>query len=163
MAMKTAVRVLTKCCYGVTGAGFLVAGAAVLLFKTGLLPDSVRDIIMDFGEGNLNTLHVAQELGSLLVFAGLITFWFLRHYEQSRPFHWAMTLFWGLIALVHWFDVRGPIDSVTGPLVNSVPFAVFVTVGLLRTATEGSRSVNEQQGEGGGMLEYAKSGSPARE
>ncbi len=68
----------------------------------------------------------------------LITFWFLRHYEQSRPFHWAMTAFWGLIALVHWVDVRGPFTSVLDPLVNSIPFFLFVVLGLLRMATEGA-------------------------
>jgi hypothetical protein len=78
-----------------------------------------------------------QEFGSLLVFVGLITFWFVRHYDRSWPFHWAMTLFWGLLALVHWFDVRGPVESVIGPAINTVPFGLFVLLGLLRLRSEG--------------------------
>src|SRR5262245_56291566 len=100
--MKT-TRVLAKTCYGVFGTLFLAAGASVLLVNTGLLPDALRDAVGEESRGDLHMLHVMQEFGSLLVFAGLITFWFLRHYAQSQPFHWAMTAFWGLLALVHWF------------------------------------------------------------
>jgi hypothetical protein len=78
-----------------------------------------------------------QEFGSLLVFAGLITFWFIRHYEHSRTFHWAMTAFWGLLALIHWIDVRGSWQSVVGPAINTIPLVLFVAVGLLRLRSEG--------------------------
>jgi hypothetical protein len=88
-------------------------------------------MILEIGHNDLNGLHIAQEFSSLLIFAGLITFWFLRHYEQSQGFHWAMTTFWGLFALVHWFDVRGPIESVKGPLINTAPFVLFLALGLV--------------------------------
>lgn len=52
-------------------------------------------------------LFLVAGFGALLVFVGLITLWFARHYESSRPFHWAMTASWALHALAHWFDVRG--------------------------------------------------------
>jgi hypothetical protein len=136
--METMTRVLARACYALFGAAFLVAGASVLLADTGLLP-ALRNALVEESRGDLNTLHILQEFGALLVFAGLVTFWFLWHYEQSRPFHWMLTAFWGLIALVHWFDVRGPIRSVAGPLVTTVPFLLFVAIGLLRTATEGGR------------------------
>jgi hypothetical protein len=109
----------------------------VLLFKTGLLPDALKDTVFRLSEENLNTLHIVQELGSLLVLAGLLTFWFLRHYEQSLFFHWAMTAFWALIALVHWFDVRGPAPLDVGLLVNTAPFVLFLSIGVLRAAAEG--------------------------
>ena len=60
--------------------------------------------------------------------------------RSQSAFHWAMTTGWGLFALIHWFDVRGPMRSVAGPAVNTVPFAAFVVVGLLRLRTEGRRS-----------------------
>jgi hypothetical protein len=118
--------------YALIGAVFLVAGVSVLLFKTGLLPEPVTDHISGAARGDLNALHLLQEFASLMVFAGLITFWFTWHYDQSSLFHWAMTVFWALFALAHWFDVRGPIESAVGPAINTVPFALFVLIGLLR-------------------------------
>jgi hypothetical protein len=129
-------RVLARSLYGLFGALYLVAGMSVLLLRTGLLPAPVRDLIMDIGQDTPNTLHIMQEFGTALIFVGLITFWFLRHYEQSRPFHWAMTAFWALFALVHWFDVRGPFRSAVGPAINTIPFALFLLVGLLRETSE---------------------------
>jgi hypothetical protein len=130
-------RVLTQSVYSLLGVLFLVAGGSVLLLGTGLLPDAMRDLIVSLARDNDNTLHIMQEFSALLVFVGLITFWFVRHYEASRPFHWAMTAFWGLIALVHWIDIRGPVSSMIGPAINSIPFAVFVLLGLLRWGWEG--------------------------
>src|SRR5262249_15955337 len=123
--------------YGLFGILYLVAGVSVLLYRTDLLPAAVRGLIDAISRDDLNTVHVMQEFGSFLIFAGLITFWFVRHYERSGPFHWAMTAFWGLFALIHWYDVRGPIASVTGPLVNTVPFALFAAVGLIRLRADG--------------------------
>src|SRR5262245_26966861 len=118
-------KVLAKTLYGVIGVLFLLAGGSVLLVGTGLLPEPMRRLIFDIGHGDGNSLHIMQELSSLLVFAGLITLWFVRHYEQSRPFHWAMTVFWGLIALVHWFDVRNGFEAGIGQVVITIPFALF--------------------------------------
>jgi hypothetical protein len=106
------------------------------LLKTGLLPEELRDRIVGLGHGDRETLHIMQEFSSLLVFAGLISLWFLRHYDQSWAFHWAMTAFWGLVALVHWFDVRGPVESVVGPAINSIPVILFVLLGVLRWRSE---------------------------
>jgi hypothetical protein len=132
-------RTLAKTVYGFAGAVYLLAGVSVLLLGTGLLPGPVRDLILDIADGNPNSLHILQEFGSLLVFTGLITFWFLWHYEESRPFHWAMTVFWGLFALVHWVDVRGSFQFGIGPLINTAPFGLFLLIGLLRLRSEGKR------------------------
>jgi hypothetical protein len=129
-------RALTQSIYGLLGVLFLVAGGSVLSLGTGLLPAALQDLIIRLSHENDNTLHIMQEFSSLLVFVGLITLWFTRHYEVSWPFHWAMTAFWGLIALVHWFDIRGPFPTVIGPAINSIPFALFVALGLLRWGTE---------------------------
>jgi hypothetical protein len=93
----------------------------------------VRSALLELAEGNLTVVHVSQELGSLLVFAGLITFWFARHYEQSLFFHWAMTAFWALFALIHWFDVHGPARLDVGVLITAIPFLLFFLVGLITT------------------------------
>jgi hypothetical protein len=130
-------RTLAQYLYALLGVVFLLAGVSVLLLGTGLLPAPVWELIHAIGQGNGNTLHIMQEFGSLLVFVGLIAFWFLRHYDQSRPFHWAMTLFWGLFALVHWVDVRGTMEVGVGQVINTIPFVLFLAVGLLRQRPEG--------------------------
>jgi hypothetical protein len=130
-------KVIANSLYWFFGTVFLLVGAAVLLLSTGLLPDPLENIIVGFAHGDSNTLHIIQELGSILIFAGLITFWFIRHYEQSMFYHWGMTTFWGLFALAHWFDVSGSFRSGTGQMINTAPFIVFLLVGLLSKWSEG--------------------------
>jgi hypothetical protein len=129
------IKALTKVLYGFSGVIFLLVGASVLLFSTGLLPAAVNRAVMSAARGDTNALHIVQEFGAFLVFIGLITIWFMRRYEQSRFFHWAMTAAFGLFALAHWFDVRGTFRSAVGPAVNSIPFALFLVVGLLRRSS----------------------------
>jgi hypothetical protein len=126
------IRVVANSLYGVVGTVFLIVGATVLLLTTGLLPAVLGGFIMKFGHDDPTTLHIIQELGSVLIFVGLITFWFIKHYEQSLAFHWAMTTFWMFFALAHWFDVRGSFHAGSGQLVNTIPFILFVLVGVLR-------------------------------
>jgi len=130
--MLNMAKILSIIVYVLLGTILLAVGTAVILFKTGLLPDAVQNAILSEAGSNLHTLHIVQEFGTLLVFAGLITFWFVRHNDQSQFFHWAMTVFLGLLALVHWIDVRGPNTSLTEPIPVTVPFVVFVVLGILR-------------------------------
>jgi hypothetical protein len=130
------IRVVTQSVYVLLGAIFLLGGTGVLLLGTGLLPTPVRDVILSVGEDHLNTLHLMQEYAALLVLVALLTFWFVKHYEMSRPFHWAATLFWGLIALVHWFDPRGRFHYGLSEAIDSVPFVLFLALGLLRERSE---------------------------
>jgi hypothetical protein len=131
------VRLLTRSLYALLGAIFLLAGTSVLLLGTGLLPAAVKDFILSVGENNRNTLHLMQEYATLLVLVALLTFWFVNHYEQSRAFHWAMTTFWGVIALVHWFDPYGTFHYGLGEAITSIPFLLFVLLGLLRVKVDG--------------------------
>ena len=130
-------RLFTKSVYALVGTAFLLGGAGVLLLGTGLLPGPVRDVVLSVGENNPHTLHLMQEYASLLVLVALLTFWFLKHYEDSRAFHWIMTTFWGLIALIHWFDPTGTFHYGLGEALNSIPFVVFLLLGLLRAKAEG--------------------------
>lgn len=122
--------------YGLFGVLFLAAGLSVLALRTNLLPEAVQNIIVNEAQGNLHALHLLQEFSALLVFAGLMSLWAVVRYEQSKPYHWALTTFWGLLALAHWFDVRGPWQSWLGPVINTVPFALFALIGLLRVVAE---------------------------
>src|SRR5437762_260005 len=121
-------RILAKSLYALLAAVFLVAGGSVLLLGTGLLPVGVRNLIVDIGGGDGHALHILQGFSSLMIFAGLITLWFLRHYEQSRPFHWAVTVFWALFAWVHWYDTHGHFNASLEPLTTTVPLIVFLVV-----------------------------------
>ena len=134
------VKPITQSLYGFFAAIFLIAGASVLSLRTGLLPEAVSNVVMDIADGNFNSVHLLQELGSMFVFAGLISIWFIRHYEQSKFFHWAMTTFWALFAFAHWFDPRGSFESVAGPAINTVPFVLFAIVGLLRERPQESKA-----------------------
>ena len=133
------LRKITRSLYALIGATFLLGGSAVLLLGTGLLPEPLKDAILAIGEDNTNTLHLMQEYASLLVLVALLSFWFLRHYEHSQAFHWAMTAFWGIIALIHWFDPRGHFHSGLGEALTSVPFLLFLVIGLLREKSEAVR------------------------
>jgi hydrogenase-4 membrane subunit HyfE len=130
------IQLIARSLYGFFAVIFLIVGVSVLLLRTGLLPDFAKSIVMNTARDDLNAVHLVQEFGSMLVFAGLISVWFIRHYERSKFFHWAMTAFWGLFALAHWFDVRGRFQSTLGPTINTVPFVLFVVVGLLRKSAE---------------------------
>lgn len=132
MSIKRLVQFL----YGLFATLFLIAGTTVLLLRTSLLPTAIRTIVMNAARDDMNAAHLIQEFGSMLVFAGLISIWFIRHYEQSKFFHWAMTTFWALFSVVHWFYVGGPIKSIAGPSINTIPFLLFAVAGLLRNYTD---------------------------
>jgi hypothetical protein len=126
------VGLVARFVYGVVAAVFLAAGAGVLLLGTGLLPAGVARTILDFGGGDDRTMHQLQEFGTLMVFTGLVNLWCVRNYDRSLYFHWAMTAFWGLFALVHWFDYHGTFHPGKGQAVTTLPFVLFVILGALR-------------------------------
>ena len=132
------INAIAKFLYVFSGSVFLIVGVGVMLLHTGLLPEAAVNIILGLAQDNPNSVHLIQELASMLVFAGLISLWFVRHYEQSKFFHWAMTAFWALFALAHWFT-GSPIQSVRRPIMNTVPFALFLMVGLFRGVSRGSK------------------------
>jgi hypothetical protein len=141
--MKTAVKILAQLSYVVAGVTMLLLGASVLLAGAGALP-GLQSSLVEEAKGNLDFVHVLQEFAALLVFAGLVTLWFVLHYEQSVAFHWAMTLFFLLLAIVHWFDVRGRSDFATGDIVIGIPFFWFTVIGALRaSARRGGKAASD--------------------
>jgi hypothetical protein len=135
--MAKFTRILATFVYGIMAAAFLAAGVITLLVNTGLLPDAVRNVVVvQFSQNNNGFLHIIQELGTLLVLVGLVLVWCVLHYEQSRFIHWALTAYWALMALIHWFNVAGPWESIVGPLINTIPVLLFLTIGLLRESAE---------------------------
>jgi len=135
------VRTISIIVYSLFGAVFLIAGATVMLLHTGLLPEPLRQFVLGFAHNDELAIHLIQELSSLLVFTGLITFWFVRHYDQSLPFHWAMTAFWALFSFAHWVDGRAGPRSIKGPIVNTIPLLFFLVIGSLRAGSERARQL----------------------
>jgi hypothetical protein len=125
------IQSVCKFLYLLTGVIFLIAGSAALLFLTGLLPESAKNIILNVARNDLNALHLTQEFSSLLAGVGVMALWFSRNYKQSGIFHIAMIVFFGFLALIHWFDVRGN-RSIIGPAINSVPFLIYFVIGIIR-------------------------------
>jgi hypothetical protein len=134
--MTKLTRILAQGTYALMGAAFLAAGLSTLLVNTGLLPDAVRDGLLRFTQNNLVFLHVLQEVGTLLVLVALVTFWCVWNYDRSRAFHWMLTAYWAIMAVIHWFNVASPTVSVVGGLINTIPVAVFLGLGLMRVAAE---------------------------
>jgi hypothetical protein len=126
------IHTIAKALYGAFGVAFIIIGLAVVSFKSGLLPQAVEESILHSTDHNMYGLHLFQEFGALLVFAGLISLWFIRNYQYSMPFHWAMTVFWALMVIIHWVDVRGMRPSLAGPILNTIPVVLFLVVGFLR-------------------------------
>ena len=55
------IHAITKIVYGLFGVFFVLVGGSVLLLNTGLLPEAVRNIIVDYAKGDGRLLHVIQE------------------------------------------------------------------------------------------------------
>ena len=107
-------------------------GFAVVLLGTGIVPAWVADRAFALGQDNPLAMHLLQEQAALFVFAGLMFAWFARHYDRSYAFHWAATLTVGLLGFVHWLNAYGRFDNDRGTLINAIPFALFLALGLLR-------------------------------
>ena len=130
------IELIAKSVYGLFGVLFLLAGAVVMLLHTGLLPGPVQSTVLRFARDDPYAMHLIQEFASILVFAGLISLWFVKHYRLSKAYHWAMTTFWVLFALAHWFDGSGSPRSVTGAVINTIPFILFLLIGFVRWNSE---------------------------
>src|SRR5262245_19715138 len=126
------IRTIARIVYSLFGTVYLIVGLTEMLLHTGLMPEGLRQFVIGFAHNDELSIHLIQELSSLMVFTGLITFWFVRHYDQSLPYHWAMTAFWALFSFAHWFDGREGPRSIKGPIINTVPLLIFLSIGLLR-------------------------------
>jgi hypothetical protein len=127
-------KVIIKGLYALNGILFFVVGSIVLLYKTPLLPDGIHDIILREAHNDLNAVHLTQEFSSLMIAMGIMAFWAVKNYDNSKVFHIGVTIFWGLLALIHWFDARGPWQHITGPIINTIPFILYLLAGWARMA-----------------------------
>lgn len=118
--------------YSLFGILYLVAGASFVAVDSGYLPTDLRRLVLMIVHGDKTTMHIAQEFGTHMIILGIVTLWFARNYERSGWFHLAMTIGWGLFALIHWDDVRNYASYKWGPVLNTAPFVLFAATGLWR-------------------------------
>jgi hypothetical protein len=130
------IRPIARFFYGLIAVVFVLAGTVVLLLGTGLVPRTVVNLILNYGGGTDLTMHLVQEFCTLLIFTGLVNAWCFLNYERSMYFHWAMTAFWALFALVHWFDYRGNFHGGTSRMIDTIPLLIFLIIGVLRERME---------------------------
>lgn len=123
---------VTRLAYAILGALDIVIGAGSILLPTGWLPQRLTDRMLagetlgPFGQ------HLLQEFGTVVLALGLVLLWCARREEFSRGLHWALTFALALDASIHWVGPHGIIGSLPRGIVNSIPFAVLLILGLLQ-------------------------------
>lgn len=122
---------ITRIVYGLFGAIFVLLGTAALLTPTGWLPQGLSEITVA-GEIPGPFGHILQEYGAAFLALGFVFFWFAKYKKQSLGFHWAMTFYFALNALIHWFKPEGSTGSWLSGLMNSIPFMLLLLLGLLQ-------------------------------
>ena len=63
---------------------------------------------------------------------GFVFVWYANRKEHSHSFHWVMTFYFALDALIHWIGPEGFIGSWPRGIANSIPLAALLLLGLLQ-------------------------------
>ncbi len=126
--------------YGLFGILYVLIGVGSMLLPTGWLPqilqgDLAREASSPFVE------HLLQEFGTVVLALGLVFLWYARGKEQNPGFHWAVTCYFALDALIHWVGPEGLIGSWSRGIINSIPFALMLLLGLLQLRASRRREV----------------------
>jgi len=107
--------------YGLFGAIAILLGVAVLLFPNVLTSESERTVPI---------IHILREEGAAGVFIGLMALWCIFNYERRAAVHYFLIVYTFLMAAIHWFDYLTGHRPLMSPLLNTVPFIVFVLMAL---------------------------------
>ena len=108
--------------YGIFGAIAILLGVAVLLFP---------DVLTSEAERTPTIIHVLREEGAAGVFIGLMSIWCIFNYEKRVAVHYFLIVYAFLMAAIHWFDYLTGHRHLMSPLINTVPFALFVLMAVL--------------------------------
>jgi hypothetical protein len=131
MTLNTVTRVV----YAFLGIVYVVGGAGAMVLPIGWLPQGIADRFLAGAMPSAYFDHFLQEFGTILIALGLVFLWCARRTEQSRELHWAITFYFTLDALIHWVGPDGLIGSWQRGIINSIPPAVMLVLGLLRFRT----------------------------
>src|SRR5688572_247264 len=118
-------QLVTRIVYALTGIFFLGTGLSLLLYRSGWLPEAVMRA-MPLSASQPEALHVFQEFGALMLAFAAISFWMIRDFANRMPFHFAMTLFWAIMAGLHWQGWFNSDASPLYPVLNSIPLGAYL-------------------------------------
>jgi len=127
----------TRVAYGLLGILYVCLGVGSMLLPIGWLPGGVADKLLAGETLNPFVEHLLQEFGTVVLALGLVFVWAASRKEYSGMFHWAMTFYFSLDALIHWVGPQGLIGSWPRGITNSIPFAVMLLVGVLQLRASG--------------------------
>jgi hypothetical protein len=123
---------VTRIVYALLGMLYVVIGAGSMLLPTGWFPQGLVDGFLAGETPGPFTRHLLQEFGAVVLALGGVFLWYAGRKELSRSFHWAMTFYFALDALIHWVGPDGLIGSWRRGLTNSIPLVVMLLLGVLQ-------------------------------
>jgi uncharacterized membrane protein YfcA len=122
---------ITRSVFFLFGILYMLIGIGAMLIPLGWLPSGL-------GEGSVppemhspSGDHFLQEYGTLALALGFVFAWYGWRNERNNVFHWAVTFYFALNALIH---LGGPTfaDALERGLVNIVPFVALLILGVLQ-------------------------------
>ena len=119
------MKILIRAVYAAFALAMLTLGSAALVLPYGVFPETAAAL----GD---EAVHIAQEAGAALVALALFCAWYALHYECSWVGHAILTVFFVLIAAIHWADYFREMRSLSSPLLTSLPAVIFVALGVMR-------------------------------
>jgi hypothetical protein len=122
---------VTRIVYGLFGLLYVLIGAGSMLAPAGWLPQGLVDATLAREFQSPFVEHLVQEFGTVVLALGMIFLWFGARKQRSAIFHWVITLYFSLDALIHWIGPHGPYGDLSRGLINSVPAAIMLLLGLL--------------------------------
>ena len=128
---STKMKKANQIIYGLYGALAILLGMAVLLFPGVLTSEAERTDPL---------IHILREAGAAGIFIGLMSIWCIFNYEKRTAVHYFLIVYAFLMAAIHWFEYLSGNRHLMSPLLNSVPFAVFV---LMALTSRGHATVRE--------------------
>lgn len=111
--------------YGLIGAGLILLGSIGFLLPFGVLPEVAETF-------DAEGLHVVQEAGSAAIALGLLAVWCAFNYSKAGAAHWILTVYFLLIAALHWIDCLHNQRPLISAVLNTVPAATLIVMGFLR-------------------------------
>jgi uncharacterized protein YjeT (DUF2065 family) len=140
------VNKITRIVYGLLGMLYVLIGVGSMLLPTGWLPQRLADDVLAGETPSSFVRHLLQEFGTVVLALGCVFLWYASRKEQSRSFHWAITFYFSLDALIHWVGPEGLIGSWQRGITNSIPLVVMLLLGVLQLMT--SRRIQESPASG---------------
>ncbi len=107
--------------YRLMGGAFILASLGTFSLMFGFFPEMAEAMYS-------HKFHLLQEFGCALAFIGMVAMWLSCHLEQGKAIHLMLTVFFSLMALVHWIDFFKGNLTIASPLMNSVPMLALAVM-----------------------------------